>query len=76
MTHSLIKAHVQDLCIVLCFLFSHRKKVLNVLLSSFHFFIKRDNAKVGQLSCLFFFVVALIDCVFALPLHNRLVSRQ
>ena len=39
--------------------------MLNVLLSSFHFFIERDNAKYGQLCCLVY-VVALIDCVFAL----------
>lgn len=45
-------------------------KVLFVLLSSFHFFIKRDNAKIGQFFC-------LIDVAsfpfFRGNIHNRLV---
>lgn len=47
--------------------------MLNVLFSSFHFFIERDNAKFGQFGCLVY-VVALIDCVFTLPIID--LSRQ
>ena len=60
-----IKAHVQDLCVVPVVSYFSETKVLDVLLSSFHFFIERDNAKYGQHCCLVY-VVAFIDCVFAL----------
>lgn len=66
-TKSLCVCLAPPLCVASFF---GETKVLFVLLSSFHFFIKRDNAKFGQFFC-------LIDVAsfpfFRGNIHNRLV---
>lgn len=66
-TNSLCVRLAPPLCVA-CFFGA--KKVLFVLLSSFHFFIKRDYAKFGQFFCLIYVASFPFFCG---NIHNRLV---